>query len=156
LDFELEVFPTQKFDIPIGKVAAKIAGMIEALTHHRMHDEAHTSLLLISPIALRQPDASDIEAARNPGWTRLQRLVEYIEALVEHWLAIWDAVPVRVNGVNRVKNRPDRGFRGSSQADDVGLAGQLCYQVGERQRYPIPAQENQAQRKRNMFRMLNE
>src|SRR5262249_5203838 len=122
-DLDLVVLAPEELDVPVRQVPAEIAGLVEALPRPRVGEEAGTRLVLVSPIASGQPDPTDEELPSNPRRAGFERLVQHVEALVHHRTTVRDALPGRVDPLDRVADGPDRGFGGASQADHLQRTG---------------------------------
>src|SRR5204863_9583123 len=88
LNLDLEVFSTQELEIARRQIAAHIAGAIEPLTRARVRDEAGRGFRRIPPVPPGEAGARDVQLARNPDGTRLERVVEHFEPLIAHWPAV--------------------------------------------------------------------
>ena len=61
LNLDLEVFPSQELDVPIGKVMAQIPRSVETLSSPRMSDEAGMGIVLVPCI---------LPSVISTGWIR--------------------------------------------------------------------------------------
>src|SRR5678815_3260602 len=119
------ILATKKLNAAIGKIPAQISGSIQTQARARMMNKTAISLRLVSPIALRQAYAANVELPGGPYWTRLHSLIEHMPALVHHRIAIRDALPLGVERINFIKDGPNRSFRRASQANDPEVLAQF-------------------------------
>src|SRR5690349_19949491 len=84
-----------------------------------LSDEPLACLYFVPPISSRHPDSTDVELARNPDRAGFEGFVQDVEGLVDHRLAVGDALPTWVHMFNRVEDGPDRSFGRTAHADDL-------------------------------------
>src|SRR6185295_1809066 len=108
LDLHLLVLAAEELDIAVRQVAAEVAGPVEPLAGARMDEERGGGLLRVPEVALREADAADVELPGHPDRARVESVVQHREGLVRHRPAIGDARPARIDGADRVEDRPDR------------------------------------------------
>jgi hypothetical protein len=98
--------------------------------------------LFIFPITPSKPWACGIKFSRHPVWTRFKHLIEYIVAVIEHRLAIRDAVPGRIDRAYGIADVPNRGLRRPSKAYNLNVRLQVADAPRKVHRDPVAAQQN--------------
>ena len=145
-DLHLKVVAPEELDVAARQVAAEVARPVQALARHRVLDKALARLLLVAPVAAREADAADVEVARHPRRAVFERRVQNVKALIQQRSPVRDALPVGVNLLDRVVDRPDGGFGRAAKADDLRARRERPRLLGQAHGNPVAAQEHDPQR----------
>src|SRR5262245_44542015 len=121
LDLHLKVFTSQKLDVAVGQIPSQIAGPIKPLSGVRILEEAGTGLFVITPVALSQADSTNVKLPGAPDRRRLSQLVEHLPVLIGQRASVRDALPIRIDLIDWVVDRPDGCFRRPAQTDGAGV-----------------------------------
>src|SRR6185369_2062810 len=142
VDLHLGVSAAQKLDGTVWPVAPEIARAIEA-TAAGVDHECRVRLLRISPVAERQSFPLDEEVPRLPYRAIVAGGIQNVHLLICERLAVGNALPLRVDLVDFVKDRPDCRLGRASEAHDTQICAMAPNRVWQTDRDPVPAQHHQ-------------
>src|SRR5262245_4817691 len=108
----------------IRQIAAEIPTAIQPFSRLGVLEKTRLRLALITPVSSRQSDAADVELSRDPYRAWLQRRVQHVHPLIDHWTAIRDAFPCWIDLANRVEDGPDRGLCSAAEANELRASHQ--------------------------------
>ncbi len=143
-DLDLPIITAKDHDIAIGRVASKVAGIVQTLAGLRMRNEARCGLFGILPITHGKPDPADEDMSLYLIRTGPECMVQNPNSLIRQRLAVGDADPLRRDGLHGIVNRPDRRFGRTAQTDDLRLRIACADSAGQVERDEIAAQEHRA------------
>jgi hypothetical protein len=154
-ELHLKVFAPEDLEISARQIAPEVAGLVEALPGRGMGDEALSRLVVIAVVPERDADATDVDLARHPVRPLVEAIVEHVHPLVRQRAPVGDGSPGRVNGFNRVVDRPDRALCRAAQADHARVRELPLDPIRQADRNEVAAEQDQPQRHRHRVQLLD-
>ena len=104
VDLELVVLTPEQHDVAFGMEVSHVAGTVEAFPSDGVDDEGLLRVFGVVPIPVGQPYPADVQVAGHVVRARPELVVEDIEPLVQHGIAVGDALPFRIDRADRVQD----------------------------------------------------
>src|SRR5690606_35260203 len=118
---DLVVLAPQELDRAVGSVAAEVAGVVEPLARFGMTNESALRLLGVVPVTEREPRTADEQPPGRVDGAGREIVLQHTERLIAQRRAVRDRDPARVDGADRVVDRPDRRFGRAAEAYDFAV-----------------------------------
>ncbi|CAM5664163.1 hypothetical protein STENM36S_01680 [Streptomyces tendae] len=147
-DLHLVVASSQEHQDAVVAVGRPVPGGVHAgvrILPEGLGDEPLPGQFGLSVVAEAEAVARDVEVTLLADGAGLHVPVEYVVAGVVDGPAVRDAAPLGVDVRDGVPVGPDGGLGGAAETDHPGPGEHLAHVVGEGQRDPVAAEEDQAQ-----------
>ncbi|KIG17259.1 hypothetical protein DB30_03442 [Enhygromyxa salina] len=143
VELDLAIEAAKELVGPVGAQHAAVAGRVQARARVGVLNERRVGAPRIFPIAKRHAHAANVQLRRDPGGVdHLAVVVEQAPRLGEHRRAIGDAGPARIDGLDRIQDRPDRRLGGPAQADQRRVRALAPQPIRQRDRDPVAAHQH--------------
>ena len=104
VDLELVVLTPEQHDVAFGMEVSHVAGAVEVFPSDGVDDEGLLRVFGVVPIPVGQPYPADVQVAGHVVRAQPELVVEDVEPLVQHGIAVGDALPFRIDRADRVQD----------------------------------------------------